>query len=71
MCLITAAATSTRVALSIPCNPGDEFTSMTAGPRAVMMRSTPAKASSWTSASRTANYFIPASNWMERARPPR
>ena len=50
-------ATSTPVAVSMPSSPGEEFTSMTTGPRSARSRSTPATANPMTLAARMAVFF--------------
>ena len=51
---MTAPATSTPVASSIPSSPGDALTSSTSGPRTERIRSTPATPSPSTPAARIA-----------------
>ena len=57
-------AISTPVAFSIPCNPGEELTSKTNGPRSDCNKSTPATPNPRALAARIAVYFSSTDNSM-------
>src|SRR5207248_7617995 len=71
MCSITLAATSTPVAFEMPSSPGDEFTSITIGPAADSIRSTPATRSPSARAAARAVLRYSAGSLNELALPPR
>src|SRR5262249_41941850 len=70
-CSKTAPATSTPVVFSIPSSPGDEFTSITIGPSADSIRSTPATRRPSARAAASAVLRYSAGSLNELALPPR